>query len=74
MGDIIDLKQPSGQVGNGFAFQPDVILEEAKGAYEQVVVVGFDASGEISIRSSHGSHEALWILRRGEYHLLFETE
>ena len=74
MADIIDLKQPSGQVGDGFAFDPDVVLEKAKGTFAQVVVVGFDKDGKIDMRSSHGGRDALWIIRRGEYHLLFETE
>lgn len=74
MADIIDLKQPSGVVGDGYAFDPDAILEAAKGVYVQVIVVGFTADGEIDMRASHGSRDALWVLRKAEHHLLFETE
>lgn len=74
MAEIIDLKQPSGTVGDGYAFDPNVILEAPKDTFIQVVVVGFTAEGEIDMRCSHGGREALWILRRAEYHLLFETE
>jgi hypothetical protein len=61
-------------VGDGFTFDPDDILQAAKGDFLQVVVIGFDKDGEIRIRASHGSRETLWIIRRGAHHLLFETE
>lgn len=64
----------SGDVGDGHAFEADHILEQAKGTFEQVVVCGFTKDGEIVMRASHGSRESLWILRRAEHHLLFETE
>lgn len=61
-------------VGDGAALEPDMILEAAKGAYEQIVVVGFNADGQIDMRSSHGSRDALWIVERARLHLLTETE
>lgn len=73
-GNVVEFKRADNLCGDGLALYPDQILEAAKGAYLQVVVVGFDRDGQIDIRSSHGSRDALWILRRGEYYLLLETK
>lgn len=73
MADIVDLRTKGGIVGDGADLDVDKVLEAAKGDFLQVVVVGFDQDGEINIRSSHGSRDALWILRKAEHHLLFET-
>lgn len=39
----------------------------------EVVVAGFTMEGEFIVASSHGSREALWILARGQHHVLVET-
>lgn len=61
-------------VGDGAEIACDQVLGAAAGVYVQVVVVGFDKNGEIDMRSSHGSRDALWILERARLHLLTETE
>lgn len=71
---VVPFKTADGQVGDGAAIDPDLILENAKGDFLQVVVVGFNKDGQIEMRSSHSSRDALWIIRKGEHHLLFETE
>lgn len=71
---IIVLKQPSGLVGDGIAFEPNVILEGAKDNYLQVVVAGFNKDGEIDLRGSHGSRDILWVLQRAILHLMLDSE
>ena len=34
------------------AIEPDTVLDEAKGAYESVVVIGFDHHGDLDVRAS----------------------
>ena len=63
----------TGKCGDGIALDPDVILDAARGDYTQVVIAGFDANGEVDLRSSHGSRETLWILQRAVLHLMLET-
>ena len=64
----------TGVVGDGAIIQPDLILENAKGDFQQLIVAGFNQDRVIDIRSSHGSREALWILHRAIIHLMMETE
>lgn len=71
---VVPFKTADNVVGDGAALDPDQVLDAAKGDYLQVVVVGFKKDGEIDMRSSHGSRDAMWILQRGVHHLLFETE
>lgn len=63
-----------GQVGDGFAFDPDQVLDGARGNFLQVVVCGFNLEGEIEVRASHGSRDALWVIAKAQHHVLFETE
>lgn len=62
-----------GVLGDGAVIDPDKVLEAAKGDFTHVVVLGWDKNGELNLRSSHGSRETLWLLRKAECHLLFET-
>lgn len=72
--NILPFATSDHKIGDGLALDLDQVLEGAKGDFLQVVVIGFEHDGHISMRSSHGSRDALWIIRRGEHHLLFETE
>ncbi len=73
MADVIPLRdgQP---VGDGVELDPERVLANAAGAFRQVLVCGFDQDGQIDIRCSHGSRDALWILQRAILHLMLETE
>lgn len=60
-------------VGENFVLEPNLVLEGAvKKSFTQVVVIAFDADGEIHVSSSHSSREALWLIKKGEHHLLFD--
>jgi len=71
---VVPFRATDGIIGDGVAVDCDQVLDACKGDFLQVVVVGFDKDGQIRMNSSHGSRDALWLLRRGEHHLLFETE
>lgn len=64
----------TGVIGDGIALDPDKTLDNARGDYLQVVVVGFDQAGQINLRCSHGGRDALWILQRAIPHLMLETD
>ena len=49
-------------VGEGIALNPDTILDNAKGCFVQVVVVGTTDEGEVEVRSSHSIAEAYMAL------------
>ena len=57
-------------VGDGRALHPDKVLENNKGDFAEVVIVGRDHDGNIRLAGSHGSLETLWLLRKGEKLLL----
>ena len=65
----LDLKE----IGDNAIIEADRILEGAKCQFQRVVIIGFNQDGEIEVRSSHGSREALWLIERGKHHLLIET-
>lgn len=71
MGDVIQLDVP---VGDEIAIDPDTVLENSKGAFQQLLVDGYDNSGEFHVRATHGSREVLWMLNRAIVHLMLETE
>ncbi len=56
--------------GDDRVLHPDKVLDPAKGAYAEVVVIGRDRDGHIQFASSHGRLEALWLVRKGEAMLL----
>lgn len=72
--EVVDLKTRDGLVGDGTIIEPDAVLEGAKGAFLQVVVLGYTTDGEIRVRCSHGSRDALWAIERAKLHLMLETE
>jgi len=64
----------SGQISDGIALDPDKILDMAKGEFGEVVIVGWTPDGELQVRSSHGSREALWHLTRAIHQLTEGTD
>lgn len=71
MGEVINLDVPVTDDAN---LDPDVILEGAKGAFQQLLIAGYEKDGEFHIRATHGSREVLWMLQRAIIHLMLETE
>lgn len=72
MGDVVQLDYSDG-FGDGIVIDPDQILQNSVGEYQRVIVAGFEADGSFSLRSSHDSREALWILQQAILHLMLET-
>lgn len=57
---------------NGAAEDPDNVLEQAKGQYNEVLVLGWDKDDIMDCRSSTGlSHEqVLWIITKFQHKLM----
>ena len=49
---------------NGAAVEPDIVIEEAIGVYENVVIIGWNKQEELDVRASLNlSHsDILWLL------------
>ena len=71
MGDVVYLDIP---VRDDVALEPDKVLEANKGKFQQLVILGYDQSGDIAVCASHGSREVLWMLERAKAFLLLESE
>lgn len=53
----------------------DTALENAKGKFEQVVVIGLDARNNVDISSSSNSYVVLqWLLNRASFELLIHEK
>ena len=57
-------------VGADYKFEPDTILEEAKGQLTEVVVIGMDKDGDIYISASHNSGSANMLLDCGKAEII----
>ena len=55
------------------ASDPDVVLEEAKGQYTKVILLGFDGDGNLDTRASLNVtyQEILWMLELFKHKLLY---
>lgn len=53
MGEVIDLKP---------AANPDVVLEKAKGAYEELLIIGLGKENLLDIRGTMGMDKPLMLL------------
>lgn len=60
-------------VGENYNVTPDIVLEGAKGALVEVVVVGVEKDGTIFLAGSKGSMHTLWLLEAGK-HVLMRDE
>lgn len=62
-------------VGEGYRFDPDKILEEAKGnEFSNVVVIGENPDGTLWISSAANAGEALVMLERAKHFIVFGKE
>lgn len=58
-------------VGEAFRFDPDVILEQAKGQnFDRLVILGEDEAGEIYIAGSANAGESLILMERAKFKLI----
>ena len=57
---------------NGAAEDPDNVLEHAKGKYDEVLILGWDKEGALSVRANLGlSHEdMLWLMIKFQHALM----
>lgn len=70
MSNVTELKP--GVVGEGFRFDPDMILEKAKGqGFSMVCVIGRCPGGELWISYSDNAAETIMLLERTKHKLLF---
>lgn len=56
-------------IGSGVQLEPDQMLENGKGRFEEVVVLG-NEGGKLVIISSVGVERALWIIEKAKADLL----
>src|ERR1700674_2143373 len=66
--------RPDDAYGDDAVIEPDKVLSSAVGRFKQVVVIVFDEDAQPHVCSSHGSRDALWLMKRGEHFLLFESD
>lgn len=60
------------EVGEGFRFDPDVILEEAKGkGFTRLAVLAETDNGEIYIAGSANAGESLVLMERAKRRIVF---
>ena len=56
----------------GAAQDPDVVLDEAKGEYESVLVMGWSSEGSLDVRASLNltNKDCLWLVEQFKHNLL----
>lgn len=60
------------EVGEGFRFDPDDLLEKAKGqAFEKVVILGALPGGELWVSGSANAGESLILIEKAKHHIVF---
>lgn len=60
------------QVGEGYRFESDEILESAKGnGFTSVVVIGELEDGELWVSSAANAGEDLILIERAKHHIVF---
>ena len=59
-------------VGSGYRFDPDQILEEAKGqGFTNILVIGEQEDGELWVSSAANAGEALVLMERAKHQIVF---
>jgi hypothetical protein len=59
-------------VGEGFRFEPDKILEEAKGrGFTNVLIIGEMEDGEFWVSSAANAGEALVLMEKAKHKIVF---
>ena len=66
MGEVIRLDIP---VPDDMPLDPDRILEANRGKFQELVLLGYDQDGKITVCATHGSREVLWIMERAKLFL-----
>jgi hypothetical protein len=64
MGDIVSIK--------GAAQDPDHVLEESKGEFGSVLVIGWDHEGQLDVRASLNldAKDCLWLVEQFKHGLI----
>ena len=55
------------------ADDPDLVLEQAIGQYQDVLIIGWDKNGALDARGSRGvadGSDVLWLVEQFKYHLI----
>ena len=65
MAKVINFSTRDGIVGDGAFIDPDQILENNKGLFKNLVLVGEDQDGNFTIACSRGNAEAFLMLNVG---------
>lgn len=68
MAEILSL-DPT-RTGRGRKRTADEALEENKGTFADLVLIGFDHNGQIVVGSTEGPGDTLWLIEVGKTHLL----
>lgn len=50
--------------------EPDFMLEGNKGKFLQLVLIGYNQEGEITVCSSHSPERAFWILEKARAEMM----
>jgi len=55
------------------AYRPDDVLEQAKGEFQNLVIIGWNHDGELDVRASTNTsrEETLWLIETFKRDLLF---
>lgn len=70
MGEVVKLQPVS--VGEGYKFDPDTVLEEAKGnGFDALCVIGQYPDGSMWISGNVNTGETMILLERVKHHLVF---
>lgn len=68
--NVISFETRDGVVGPGLRIKPDAVLDAAKGGLTDVLVLGYDADGQLYIAGSGDHREALWLMAMAKHWLL----
>lgn len=73
MADVIEFKPEV--VGDGYRFDPDEILEAAKGAkFETLAVIGQLETGELWVSGNANAGETLVLIERAKHCIIFDED
>lgn len=71
MAEVVNLSDHLEEVGSGYRFDPDQILEGAKGAdFANVLVIGEYQDGSLYIAGASNAGETLILMERAKHQLI----
>jgi hypothetical protein len=71
MAEVIQLADHLEEVGPGYRFDPDEVLEAAKGAgFQNMVIVGELEDGSLYIAGASNAGECIILMERAKYQLI----